>query len=368
VRGLTGRIDGWMFGAYRAAPADLALYRIGYAVYLLLAVVPTALWVDRAPRAFFSPPAGLAALARDYPPAGVLPALNLLLVALLVLLLAGWRTAWVSAGTGVVLLAIKTWEYAGGKINHDILLVLVPLLLAGSGWGRALGWDARRTAGADPLRPRASWPLALLAFVTAMAMFGAGALKLMTGWLDPATHATYGHLVVNDMGAGRGTWLSARALAWDAPLVWEAADWAATLLETGFVLALLRQRWMNAALALACIFHLSVWLLFDIVFSANVLAYGAFVAWTRVVPRSAERIAAWTPSRRVALAAGCAAGAAGLAGMAAGAPLEHVLGLQLQELLIVAGAAGGVAYLARRLAGGGPTDGVPAGGAARDPG
>lgn len=348
MRGLTARVDAWIFGAYRAAPGDLAVYRIGYAAYLLLAVGPVGLWVDAAPRAFFNPPPGLAALAADFPRAGFLLALNLALVALSGLLLVGWSTPAVSVATGVVLLWIKTWEYADGKINHDILLVLVPLLLAGSGWGNALSVDARRAPSPDPLRPRSTWTLALAAFVTGMAMFGAGALKLMTGWLDPATHATYGHLVVNNMGAGRGAWLSGYALAWDAPLAWEAADWAATVLEAGFLLALLRQRWMNTALALACLFHLAVWLLFDIVFSANVLAYGAFVAWSRLLPARALA-AGGAPARGRTAALLLGAWAVGIAGVTVGVPLEHALGLQLQEILVVAGAVGGAAYLVRAL-------------------
>ena len=119
MRALMARVDGWIFGAYAAAPADLALYRIAYAAYALLAVAPVALWVDGAPRAFFSPPPGVAALATGFPPAGLLPALNLLLVALLGLLLVGWRTPAVSVATSLVLLWIKSWEYADGKINHD---------------------------------------------------------------------------------------------------------------------------------------------------------------------------------------------------------------------------------------------------------
>jgi hypothetical protein len=355
VRAVTGAVDRWMFGAYRAAPADLALYRILYAGFVLLAVVPAALWVDGAPRAFFNPPPGPAALAAAFPPAGTLLALNLLLVLLLGLLLVGWRTAPVSVATGAVLLAIKCWEYADGKINHDILLVLIPLLLAGSGWGRALSVDARRAAAPHPLRAEGSWPLALTAFVIGLSMFGAGALKLMTGWLDPATHSTYGHLIINNMGAGRSTWLSSHVLGWNAPLMWEAADWTAALLEAAFVLAMLRQRALHVALALICWFHLGVWLLFDIVFSANVMAYGAFVAWAPLLARwpavRSALVTGWTPSRRTTVLMLGGAWAVGLAGVAVGVPLEHRLGMQLQELVLIAGALGGTAYLARAVLG-----------------
>lgn len=353
MRSLIRAVDRWMFEGYRAAPVDLAVYRILYAAYGLLAVVPAALWVDRAPRAFFNPPPGPAALATGFPPAGMLLGLNLLLVLLLGLLLVGWRTAPVSLATGAVLLLIKTWEYADGKINHDHFLVLIPLLLAGSGWGRALSVDARGGGAPGPSRRAPSWALALVAFVVGLSMFGAGALKLMTGWLDPAVHSTYGHLVVNNMGVGRSTWLSTWALAWDVPVLWEAADWSAALLEAAFLVAMLRQRAFHVGLALACWFHLGVWLLFSIVFSSNVLAYGAFVAWGPLLarwPAARGRLErGWTPSRRTTALALGSAWAVGAAGVAAGEPLEYLLGLQLQELVLVIGAAGGAAYLLRGL-------------------
>jgi MFS-type transporter involved in bile tolerance (Atg22 family) len=52
MRTLTRAIDRWIFGAYQAAPADLAVYRVLYAGWMLLAIVPVGLWVDGAPHAF----------------------------------------------------------------------------------------------------------------------------------------------------------------------------------------------------------------------------------------------------------------------------------------------------------------------------
>lgn len=351
MRALMRWVNRWMFCAYTAAPADLAVYRIAYAAFVLLAMAPVGLWLRGLPDAFFSPPVGVAALAHGFPPHGVMLALNAALVAALAMLLVGWRTPAASVATGVLLLALKSWEYSTGKINHDILLVVLPLLLAYSGWGGAFSVDAARRPVPAPERPRPSWPLALMAFTVGLAMFSAGALKLVSGWLDPATHSTYGHLVVNNMGAGRGTWLSALALSTDAGWLWEPADWVATVLELAFLPAMLHPRAMRVAMALACLFHLGVWLLFSIVFDANVLAYAAFVPYAALLARSPRlrALLARPPRRGTAVAAGAAALVLGAAGIGAGRPLEEVLHLQLHEIPVLAAAIVSIAYLARLL-------------------
>jgi hypothetical protein len=351
MRSVIRTVDRWIFGAYHAAPADLAIFRILYSAYLLLSMVPTALWVDRMPHAFFSPPVGMTALVGGFPPAGVMAALNAGLVVVAGLLLVGWRTPTVSVATGVLLLAIKSVEYSDGKINHDILLVLMPLLLAGSGWGSALSVDARRGAP-HPLRPRPSWALALTAFVIGWAMFGAGAIKALTGWLDPATKSTYGYLAANVLVTGREPPLGGPALGWNAPLAWEVADWAAVIMEVGFLLAMLHPRAFRSILAVACLFHLGVWMLFDIPYSA-VLMYGAFVAWSPLVARwewgRRILVPGWAPSPWKAAVAVGAAWCAGAVAVAAGAPLELLLHLHLQEMIILAGAAAGAVHLAHPL-------------------
>jgi hypothetical protein len=338
-----------MFGAYTAAPADLAVYRILYASYLLLAVVPVGLWLREMPGAFFSPPVGAAALASGFPPEGVVLGLNAALAAAAALLLVGWRTPAASVATGALLLALKTWEYADGKINHDVLVVLAPLVLAGSGWGAALSMDAARSGELHPDRPRGSWALALLAFITGLAMFAAGALKLVTGWLAPGSLSTYGHLVLNGVAIGRDAWLAGAAVKVHSAWLWEPADWVATLLELSFVAAMLHPRALRVAMAAACLFHAGVWLLFDIVFSANVLAYAAFVPYAALLARFPRPggVPAWPLRRMAAAALGCAAVVLGVAAMALERTVEDALRLQLHEAIVVAGGVVGGVYLGR---------------------
>jgi hypothetical protein len=343
VRRLRAALDEWMFRSFDASADDLGIYRIGFAAFALLTLVPVAPWLGDVPPILFRPPAGIPSLFSGFPAPGLLLAVNAVALTLLVLLGLGWRTPWVSLATTAVLLLLKSWEYGTGKINHDILLVMTPALLAGSGWGNARSLDAasrRYLSSGDG----AAWSLALLGCFIGMAMGSAGGMKLISGWLDPATHATYGHLVVNNLGVGRGTWLASRLMLTDASVVWEVADWAATVLELSFVLAMFRQRWLRLALAAACLFHLGVWLLYDIVFAQNPVAYAAFMGYEPV----RRRLGRWMDRPGWVIGA---TGVAAALGFAVGAPAERVLRLQLSEIVLVCAAVVGGVHLVRSVAG-----------------
>ena len=339
------RIDRWIFEAYPARVADLAVVRVLYAAFMLLTQLPRALWTTRAPAAFYAPPFGPVALLTDWPPPWVIYGLNGLLLASLVLLLVGWRTPIASLVAGLSFIALGCWQFASVKIDHDILLGVTPLALAASGWGARWSVDALRAgrpaAATDPAR---AWCLALLALLIGAAMFTAGWGKAATGWLDPATHSTFAHLTSFYVRDAVGI-LGEPVLRIGAPWFRESADWAATLLELAVLPAVFWRPTFRAALAVLAAFHLANVLLFGIVFSANVVAYAAFVPWSRILPRRA-----WAGS---ASQGGLAA--IGLAGLAAGlfalflGPIVPIGPIHLGLVILGAAvAAGYLAWLARR--------------------
>jgi HTTM domain len=274
------RLDYWIFESYCVRVTDLAVYRIVYSTYVLLTYLPSATWLRHTPHAFFSPPVSLAALFTTFPPSSLLVALNVLLGLFLSMLIFGLHTRVASMGTSIVLVVINSWAYALGKINHDILLVITPAVLAFSGWGNALSLDSLRRPRHSLDPPKGAWSLALLALLIGISMFTAGWTKVATGWLNPTTLSTYGYLLNNYFVTGRHTWLGERALWMDSFWLWKSADWFATILECGFVFAIFSPRSMRIVMAIACLFHLGIWLLFDIVFASNVITYGAFVPYS----------------------------------------------------------------------------------------
>jgi Vitamin K-dependent gamma-carboxylase len=344
-------IDFWIFESYDIRLINLAVYRVLYASYVLLTYVPLATWLPDAPRAFFSPPLSLAALFPTFPPTSLLIALNVLLAFFLSLLLIGWYTRVASVGTSLALLVLRSWAYSLGKIDHDILLVITPLVLAFSGWGNAVSLDAIRQPGHRPDTPRGSWNLALLAFVIGSAMFTAGWIKVSSGWLNPSIRATYGHLLTNYFVTGRYTWLAEQSLGIDSFWLWKSADWFTVALELGFVCAMFRRQTLRIFIALACLFHCGVWLLFDIVFVCNVIAYGAFVSYVDFPP--AQRLGGiagrafvffrQTPAWAVLLATFLLP----LTAIVTGRPLHALLRLPVDRVVILAGAVIGGGYLVR---------------------
>lgn len=348
---VTSRFERWIQN-HALAPRDLAVYRVLYATYILLLIVPVAPWLSLAPAAFFRPPPGLAAMFTAVWPAGTLLALNLLLALFVSCLLVGWRTRLASIGTGLTLLVLNSWAYSPGKINHDIVLVLIPLVLAFSGWGQAFSIDTARGRDGVAAEP---WPMALLALLVGFAMFTAGWAKVTTGWLDPDVWATYGHLVLNYRFTGRETWAATWALSVESQAFWKSGDWAAVALEAGFLMVVVSRRAFCFTMALATFLHLGVLLLFDIAFSENLIAYAAFVRYTDVpLPPFLTRVKSIPPSSlRIAFLVFGAALTLGLVATLRGRSTTSALHLPLDALVVWAGAAAGGWYFVWLSRGGG---------------
>ena len=167
-------LDSWIFGGYPARTIDLCVYRILYSGFMLFGGMPLALWLPRVPRAFFNPPLGIAALLTGFPPFLLVFALNVVLAFFLAALCVGWRTRTAAVGTSLTFLVLDSFAYSLGKIDHDILLVITPLILASSGWGDSLSVDCRSNHKLAPETADGSWNLAHLSLVIGISMFAAG--------------------------------------------------------------------------------------------------------------------------------------------------------------------------------------------------
>ncbi len=198
-------------------------------------------------------------------------ALNIILIGALVYLLAGRcvRTAtWLTTGG---LLFGNAWAYSFGKIDHDILLVILPPFLLAAGW--------------DGKRPARAWPMALFALTIAVAMFTAAFQKAMSGWLDPTVSAVFGHTLRNAIADHRDSPVRHLAMQMLPYAAWKIADYSTLLFEAGFLVAIFRRTAFLAVCAVACLFHFGVAMLMQITFLTNVIAYAAFVEWDRVAWR-----------------------------------------------------------------------------------
>lgn len=246
---------------------DLARFRVIYATCGLL-LVPSFAWVAQYPDSMYMPPLGPARLFDGFPDAWVLHALEVVLAVAFAALLVGWRVGLASVVATMVMVVGYGFTYSLGKIDHNVLFILTPAVMAAAGW-----------SGRGAVRPVV---LRLWAFSVGLAMLSAGLTKVLVGWLDPGTHATFGSALMFVHAYDRSGPLTTLALRSDAGWMWEPLDIAAVALECGLILTVFSWVWFRRALALLCLFHVGVLLLLGIPFGLNVLAYAAFVPWSRV--------------------------------------------------------------------------------------
>lgn len=290
IGALLRRADLWLFEEYRSSAEDLALFRIVFGVYALVATLPAGLWT--LPQAAFSPPVSVAALFTSFPAPGVMLALNATAMLCASSLIIGLHTAAASLGLACSALVINSFAFADGKIDEG-LVIWIASVLAFSGWGNAFSVDARRAVTPPGESAHRAWLLALFALLLGFAMFTAGSAKARGGWLRFDTLGTRYHLFWNYFVTGRKTPLATWAWAHLPRWAWKAADFSTVLWEVGFVCSVIRKRACLFMGAVGTVFHVGVWLLFDIKIAANVVGYAAFVSWATLWPAATDALRSW---------------------------------------------------------------------------
>jgi predicted DCC family thiol-disulfide oxidoreductase YuxK/uncharacterized membrane protein YphA (DoxX/SURF4 family) len=287
-------VDHFIFEEYKPTASSLGIYRVLFSAYILLDVLPRHLWLTNFPDSFFDPPIGLTLFFTGFPGPRFFLVVNGLAIIATVCLLFGYRTRVSSISLALLLLVSNYWAYSLSKIDHDILLILVPLIMQQAGWGNAYSMDAKRLASDGGMQGETNaWPLSLMALMVGMAMMTAAAPKAASGWLDPGVHATQAHILLNVFVTGRSTWLAKHMLDVNSGVFWKFIDYATVLIEASFLLAVIRRRAFRVVLALACFFHLGIALSMEIVFTPNIMAYAAFVEWSALESRFGGLLRGW---------------------------------------------------------------------------
>lgn len=348
---MADRLDAWIHGG-TLTRTSLARYRVLYAVIALL-LLPDFSWIAAFPDSMYNPPPGPMMLFSGFPPEVVLRALEAALAAALVALVIGWHTRTASLLAVAVSLVGYGFTYGLGKIDHDILLVLVPAAMALAGWGDRLSLDAvRRRSRGEAGRPERAeqWPLRLYALMIGLAFLTAALPKIKGGWLNPLTQAVHGIQIRQFYTHDRADLLADTFLGIKNPVFWEFMDVATILLEAGIVLAVLSWGGTRVAFAIATLFHLGVWLMMNIAFWHNVVTYGFVVAWDRVpVPRALRH--SFQPAPRLIRAAPAMVIGVGVAWSLVIESFGNAAGVMYPVVLIAGGliAGGYLALLAVRL-------------------
>jgi hypothetical protein len=269
------RVDRVIFDEYRPATEGLGFYRVLFPAWVLLGVLPRFDWIPLFPDALFYPPLGPALLFDGFPPGWFFLGIEYVIVLAALCIAANVRARAASLAMAVAFVTGNLWAYSLGKINHDILLVVVPAVLAFSGWEKRPAERERRPG----------WPMALLALLIALAMLTAALAKAFSGWLDPHAPATLGHILRNHYVGERHTFVSEILVQTGNLFFWKQLDYSTLVIEAGFLVAWFSLRLFRITCAVACLFHVGVLLAMDIAFTPNVVAYAAFVNWRYVGER-----------------------------------------------------------------------------------
>lgn len=282
------RYHRWIFDSFSVSPEGMGLYRIFVAVFILGFILPDIEmyeFLGTVPNELFSPPPGPMWFFEGFPSESVFLLLHSLLIVSLVCLLVGFRTKWASILAGVLLLAIKGFFYSIGKINHDLLLSVLPIVMSFSGWGKAYSIDGWLHRGDKEFQRVEGWPLSLLALFLGFMMFTAGFPKLLGGWLELDTQATLGHFFKQFFVKGRQDLLATYIINIDNRIIWELLDYATVLFEMGFLVAIIHPRSTRLFVSFAVLFHFSIMMTLNISFLPNFPAYAAFLNWSAINDR-----------------------------------------------------------------------------------
>lgn len=268
-----GRYVNWLSDCYRAGPRYLAVLRIAFALFVLS--VPAGFtWAGRLPDEFFRPRPGPFSLLTGIPPLEVLQGLHLAQLALAALLLVGYRTVGVSVLLTLTMVLGSGVAHGFGKVDHQILVELLPLAMAAAGWGSA--WSVDRRLGRVP-GSTSGFPVLVWGMVVGFAMLTAALPKVANGWLDPTRQATRGYLAEYAVN-GHGGPLSAQFMAVDSAMFWAFMDYATIAVEGGLVVALLYPPLFRLVLAALVGFHVGVYLSLGISFVGHTFVYFPFFA------------------------------------------------------------------------------------------
>ncbi len=275
--------DRWIFTSFPMGAEAMGLYRMLFALYLLIWGVPNFEWIGYSPDAFFNPPTySLAALFTGFPPYWFLQGLSIFIVLLCLMLLFGWYTRLVSIGLFIAIVIGKSFSFSYGLIGQDLIVWMVPLLMSFANWGSKFSIDTKRNA--SPSNGNTTWPITMMALLLGFGMFSAGLPKLLGGWLDLSTQATRGHFFTQYYVIGDLKLLSSWFLGITNVIVWETMDWGAVLFEMLFLAAVIKPRWFRFWLLLAVGFHTVTFLSFNISFHFQYIVYLLFIDWGKIKP------------------------------------------------------------------------------------
>lgn len=266
--------------------ADLGIYRLVYGIVAVFCI-PDLQWVSALPQGFFHPYVGpFRFLFNDFQSSTTLGIIEFALTVSAISLLVGFYTKVSSFVYSFLLVLGSGFVFSTGMQDHEILMTIVPMLLAFAGWGDRFSVDAalRARRGEAPAGHWAmQWPLRLMAVTVGLGYITATYPKVIGGWLRLDTHVTQSVMFRQVHVHERTHYLGEFFLQFHNPVFWEAFDIFTIIFEGGMIIAVLSWRWARIWFSIAAVFHLGVLAMMEIPFEANIITYAFAILWVRTL-------------------------------------------------------------------------------------
>jgi len=260
---------------YSITDEHLAVLRIVFALTcLFITGIHDFRQVGEWPASLYSPPLySLAHFFHDFPEPWFFWIITFILQFLFVALLFGWNTSKVCIAITVLLIISNSFKYSIGKINHDILFVITPLIMAYSGWGNRLSMDERQAKVCGVRFPG----LMTLAFLLAIGMATSAFVKFWFGWLDPDTQAVKAFIIRRFHVFNQSELLIESILRIESTLFWEALDYLAVTVEVALLPLFCFPKRFKFGVILLIIFHIGTILIMNLPFALHIPVYLLFL-------------------------------------------------------------------------------------------
>lgn len=224
------------------------------------------------PDSLYIPPVGPFSLLRGYPSAIAITVLMISIFGSLVLLLLGYQTRNVSVLVSVLLITSAGIRFSTGKIDHDILLLILPFIYRNS-------WGSTFTVKPQQFREATALP-----YLIAFFFFPSAVIKMTSGYLSLGNQSIYEWLKFYEYNY-EFLGVFGPAMTNTSPQNLEIVDYASVIVEVIIAILFFLRKTRIVAISLAFIFHLTVFLIFGIDFSKLFLVYIAIL----IIPVSTKR-------------------------------------------------------------------------------
>lgn len=263
------------FNTYTLPYSSLGLIRIVYGMFSIFIIgVPNYAQLSATPDYLYHPPVlSLGFLLKGYPPYWILLLVSIILLILSCFVLFGYKTKFSSIALSIGYLLGQNLIYSSGKIDHDILYLLFPGLMAFSNWGTSYSIDSKHLKSES----KGSGSFIHVAILLGFAMFTAGLPKLLTGWLSLDTQAVLSNIIIYNCFDGPEDYFLCH-LDYHQNVIWEALDYLVVLLEVGFLFAIIKPRLFRLFIFFALLFHLGTYYFLGILFQVHLIIYFLFMS------------------------------------------------------------------------------------------